>query len=67
MPTDTHSRALRAPRRSAAAGPGFATARHEMMRFLRRLALLIAVVAVLVLGGAAALRRCSRTSPTGAA
>jgi voltage-gated potassium channel len=33
--------------------PGFATARHEVLRFLRRLAFLIAAVSVLVLGGAA--------------
>jgi voltage-gated potassium channel len=33
--------------------PGFATARHEVMRFLRRLAYLIGAVSVLVLGGAA--------------
>ena len=36
-------------------GPGFALARHEFLRFVRRLALLIAALAVLVLGGAAAL------------
>jgi voltage-gated potassium channel len=34
---------------------GFATARHEVFRFLRRLAFLIGAVNVLVLGGAAAL------------
>jgi voltage-gated potassium channel len=33
---------------------GFATARHEVMRFLRRLLFLIGAVSVLVLGGAAA-------------
>jgi len=34
--------------------PGLAAARHEVMRFIRRLILLIAVVTTLVLGGAAA-------------
>ena len=34
-------------------GTGMATARHEVTRFLRRLAFLIAAVTVLVLGGAA--------------
>jgi voltage-gated potassium channel len=35
--------------------PGPAAARHEMVHFLRRIALLIAAITVLVLGGAAAL------------
>jgi voltage-gated potassium channel len=34
--------------------PGLATARHEVLRFLRRLVFLIAAVTALVLGGAAA-------------
>ena len=36
-------------------GPAFALARHEFLRFVRRLALLIGALAVLVLGGAGAL------------
>jgi len=36
-------------------GAGLVTARHEMMRFIRRLVLLIGALVVLVVGGAAAL------------
>jgi voltage-gated potassium channel len=42
------------PRLGLSQGRGYATARHEVMRFLRRLLLLVGAVSVLVLGGAAA-------------